>query len=160
MAWENPAMNWWSRNKKILILVSIGLLLLTGVVIVVAVLAGPVIGCTLVGCVGGLDITLTGLSTSNYQISLTFPSGETKTLNCGSNVADESVAFEKSCSSDGAFFRLDPDTAPPKKVTVTVVVDGKAFSQDFSPKYEKFQPNGKNCPPTCYNATIEMKITP
>jgi hypothetical protein len=122
--------------------------------------AGPVIGCTLVGCVGGLDINLTGLPTSNYQISLTFPSGETKTLNCGPNVADESVAFVKNCSPDGVFFSLDQDTVPPKEITVTVVVDGEIFSQEFFPEYAKLQPNGKNCSPTCYSATIEMKITP
>jgi hypothetical protein len=152
-------MNWWSKKKKVLILVSIGLLLLAGVAIVVAALAGPIVGCTLVGCVGGLDISLTGLPAATYQIGVIFPSGKTQTLTCYPGI-DNSFSLDTSCLSDGAFFSLDPDIAPPKKVTVTVVVDGKTFSQEFSPDYEKLQPNGKNCPPTCYSASIEMKIAP
>lgn len=153
-------MNWRNKNKKILVLVFAGLLLLAGVAVVAAILAGPMIGCTMMGCIGGLDITLTGLPASEYQISVTSPSGETQSLTCGPGVTDESVAFEKSCSPDGAFFRLDTDTAPPKKVTVTVSVNGQTFSQEFQPDYQKFQPNGRNCLPTCYSAAIEIKITP
>ena len=152
-------MNWWNK-KKVLILVSIAILLVMCFVVIVVVVVRPIVGCTMMGCVGGLDINLTRLTTSDYQVSITFPSGETQTLTCGPDAANESVAFEKSCSLDGAFFHLDPDTAPPKKVTVTVVMDGETFSQEFFPEYAKFQPNGRNCPPTCYSATIEMKIAP
>jgi hypothetical protein len=153
-------MNWWNKNKKVLLLVLVGLLFLSGVVIVVATLAGPMVGCTLMGCLGGMDITLMGLPASEYQISVTYPSGEIQSLTCGPSAADESMAFENSCSPNGAFFRLDNDTVPPKKVTVTVIVNGQTYSQEFQPKYQKLQPNGRNCPPTCYSASIEMKITP
>jgi hypothetical protein len=114
----------------------------------------------MMGCMGGLDITLTGSPASDYQIKVIYPSGETQSLTCGLGAADNPAAFETSCSPDGAFFRLDNDTIPPKSVTVTVVVNGQTFSQEFQPDYRKFQPNGRGCPPTCYSASIEMKITP
>lgn len=156
-------MNWWSKNKKIVLLSFAGLLLVVGAVTVLSMmLVAPRTSgqlCTLVGCVGGLNIELAGLpADASYQAILSFPSEKTNTLSCGSN--DNSIPFEKSCSTNGAFFSLDPDISPPDEITVTIVLDGKQVSQDFRPVYEKFQPNGENCSPVCYNATIKMNVSP
>jgi hypothetical protein len=151
-------MNWWNK-KKVLILVFVGLLLIIGIVLIGITLVGPMFGCTFIGCTGGLDITLIDLPASDYQISVIFPSGKTQTLTCNPGI-DIQFVLDTSCLTDGAFFSLSPDVAPPKKVTVIVIVEGKTFSQVFSPNYSKNQPNGRYCPPTCYGATLEMRITP
>jgi hypothetical protein len=80
-------MNWWNKNKKILIPVFVGLIFLS-VVVAAAILAGPMIGCTMMGCMGGLDITLTGSPASDYQIKVIYPSGETRSLTCGLGAAE------------------------------------------------------------------------
>jgi hypothetical protein len=148
------------NSRKLPILILLGIVLVVGVVIIGLWLAGPSVGCTLMGCQSGLHINLAGLSSPYYQVSVSFPSGETNTLACSLGIGDESNPFENSCSPDGVFFRLSSEVAPPRNVTVTVVVEGKTYSQDFTPSYEQFRPNGKRCPPTCYSATIEMKLTP
>jgi hypothetical protein len=155
-------MNWWSRNKKVLLIISGGLLALIAITFVFLMVSGPTIGgqmCTLVGCIGGLEIELLGLPNATpYEISIVFPFGETQTLTCGTE-NDQSEAFVKSCSPSGAFFSLTPDVEPPEEITVTVEANGKKVTQVFNPQYEKFQPNGVGCEPICYNATIQMNIS-
>jgi len=153
-------MNWW--NKKYLWLVFGVLLLLAGGIVVLMML-GPLVGgqmCTLVGCVGGLNVELAGLPAfTPYQIELAFPSGETQTVTCDPGAADESEPFVKSCSAGGAFFSLEQDVKPPQEITITVSINGDQITQVFQPKYEAFQPNGSNCPPVCYNATVELNVS-
>jgi hypothetical protein len=150
-------MNWWSKYKKIILIVVAGVLVLA-IGAVVALMARGQIACTLVGCSGGLTIDVVGLPPSaNYQISVSFPSSETRTLTCGSEA--ETNTFDQSCSQTGAYFRLATDVNPPQEITVTVEANGKSITQVFNPTYEKFQPNGKSCEPICYNATVQMDIS-
>jgi hypothetical protein len=149
-------MNWWSKYKKFILVAVAGVLVLA-IGMVVALMARVPIACTLVGCSGGLTIEIADLPASaNYQISISFPSGETRTLTCGSEA--ETNTFDQSCSQTGAYFRLATDVNPPKEITVTVEVNGKSVTQVFNPKYEKFQPNGTGCSPICYNATLKMNF--
>jgi hypothetical protein len=155
-------MSWWNRNKKGFLIVSGGLLALIVIAFAFLMISGPLVGdrmCTLVGCVGGLEIELLGLPDATpYEISIVFPSGETQTLTCGTE-NDQSEVFVKKCSPNGAFFSLTPDAEPPQEITVTVTIAGSQTSETFRPVYEKFQPNGENCSPTCYSATIFMNIS-
>lgn len=151
-------MNWWSKYKKFILIVLAGVLMLAFGMVVALKVRGPVV-CTLVGCSGGLTIEVTGLpASSDYQISISFPSGETRTLICGSDA--ETNTFDQSCSQTGAFFRLETDANPPKQITVTVEANGKSVKKVFNPKYEKFQPNGAGCEPICYNAVVKMNFSP
>jgi len=149
-----------NNDEKRPILIVLGITLVVVIIGFGLWLAGPSVGCTLMSCQGGLNIHQVGLPSSYYQISVSLPSGETQVLSCSMRTGEESNTFTNSCSPDGAYFRLSSDVAPPKNVTVTVVVEGKTYWQDFTPHYEQFRPNGKRCPPTCYNAAIEMKLTP
>lgn len=114
--------------------------------------------CTLVGCSGGLSIDIDNLPAgAKYQVSLMLPSGDTITQVCDEN---PEISFEKSCTETGVFLALPVDTAPPDSVTIEVTLNGQTYTKDFTPTYEKFQPNGENCPPICYNADILFQTTP
>lgn len=116
--------------------------------------------CTLIGCIGGIEVEVVGLPESTpFEISLTFPSGETQTLKCGGEI-DESIPFEKTCSSKGAFFSLPSDSEPPEVIAVTVTMSAGQWTETIFPEYEEFLPNGEGCLPTCYTADIVINIEP
>ena len=153
----------WLNNKKATTLLIF--ILLIGVMFIIALtILDPILSrqmeCTLVGCFGGITVELSGLPpSSRYQIAIISPPGEARTLYCGPNSAKTSQApFWHGCTPEGAFFLLDADSNP-QEITVAVTVEGKRISKVFHPEYEISQPNGENCPPTCYSATIEMNIT-
>lgn len=156
-------MSWWNKNRKTLLLaITIPLFLAAVIAISVAMLRPTEFAqiCTLVGCGGGIEVEFSGMPAATpYQVILSFPAGEPRTLSCGTGVEDNSNPFEKSCLFNGAFFNLEPDSLPPEEVTVTVIVDGRQVSQVFYPDYKKFQPNGENCAPICYSATVRMNIS-
>lgn len=152
-------MNWW--NKKIWLVLA-GFAFLAFAIFVILMVSGPLIStkmCTLVGCVGGIEVEIVGLPESTpFEISLTFPSGETQTLMCGGEI-DESIPFEKTCSSKGAFFNLPSDSERPEVIAVTVTTSAGQWTETILPEYEKFQPNGAGCEPICYNATLKMNFS-
>jgi len=152
-------MNWWNKYKKF-ILIAVVILLVLAVGTVVAILVRGPIACTLVGCSGGLTVDVTGLPAATpYQIKVSFPSGETRTLTCGTDPTTQTNTFDYSCTQTGAYFRLGSNGNPPKDVAVTVDVNGKSVTQLAHPKYEKFQPNGAGCEPVCYSATVQINIS-
>lgn len=113
--------------------------------------------CTLVGCHGGLSVEIAGISSGDeYEVNLILPSGETIAQVCAESPEN---SFEKSCHEAGAFFALSQDAAPPETVKIVVILDGETYEQEFSPVYEKFQPNGEDCPPVCYNSTLVFQVT-
>ncbi len=156
-------MIWWSKNRRILLSAVAITLFLTVVVVVSIDIFRPAEFaqiCTLVGCGGGINVELSGLpAAAPYQITLSFPSGETRAISCNPGAEDNPNSFEKSCSSNGAYFSLEPDSSPPDEVTVTVIVGENQVLQVFNPDYEKFQPNGENCSPICYSATVKMNVS-
>ncbi|MFZ5912250.1 MAG: hypothetical protein ACOYYU_19765 [Chloroflexota bacterium] len=151
----------WSNKKAWLVLLG-GIVLILAIVLVLMV-SGPVIPgkmCTLVGCVGGVNVEVTGLPESTpFEVSLIFPSGERQSLEC-SGKAEESVPFEGTCSSTGAFFGLPPDAEPPTEITVEITTSSRVWTEIVHPEYEIHQPNGDGCPPVCYNADIVISIEP
>jgi hypothetical protein len=159
---EKQVTSWWNKNKKAILLSLGGLFLLAILAIVFLMLSGPLIPgtfCTLVGCVGGLNVEVIGLPDATpFETSITYPSGETQILFCPGET-DESIPFEKVCSEKGVFFALPPDVNPPPKITVTITTSAGKWTEVFQPDYQKFQPNGPGCEPTCYNATIVMNIS-
>lgn len=113
--------------------------------------------CTLIGYAGGVTIEFSQVPASgNYEVELSLPSGETMTLICGEET--NQIPFEMTCSENGAFFALPNDTPPPDRINITVTTDGGTYSREFSPEYEKFQPNGEDCPPICYNAAVQFQL--
>jgi hypothetical protein len=153
-------MSWWNKNKKIILFIFTGLLFLVGVTVVLLMVLGPIVGCTFVGCRGGIQVELDGLPVAMpYQVILSSPSGEISTISCDPGAEDNLNSFEKSCLSNGAYFSLEPDALPSDEITVTVLVGESKVSQAFQPDYKKFQPNGENCDPVCYSAIIRMNMS-
>ena len=146
------ATRWWSKRSLWLVpLLVVCIFLLTACASVL-----PAKMCTLVGCSGGLSIDIKDLpSGADYQVSVTLPSGETITQVCGDTPEN---SFEKSCNTSGVFIALQPDVSPPESVKIEVVMNGRTYSQEFTPEYEKFQPNGEDCSPICYSADIVFGI--
>ena len=154
-------MNWWNRSKNTLPLILGGLLVVAVFVVIVLIVSGPSFPskmCTLVGCVGGIEVEIVGLPESTpFEISLTFPSGETQTLKCGGE-SDESVPLENVCSVNGALVGLPSDVVPPEVIAVTVTTSATKWKEAIFPEYKEFQPNGEDCPPICYNADIIITV--
>jgi hypothetical protein len=46
----------------------------------------------------------------------------------------------------------------PQQLTVRVVTPAGEATESFQPTYEKFQPNGEDCSPTCWRATVVMGL--
>jgi hypothetical protein len=114
--------------------------------------------CTLIGCAGGVTIEFPQLPPGeSYEVQLSLPSGETKTLRCGEGT--NQIPFEMVCTENEVFFALPNDAPPPEQISITVTADGETFSREFSPVFEKFQPNGEDCPPVCYNATVQFQLS-
>lgn len=156
-------MNWWSKNKRILFLTLATLLFAVVAIAISKLIFYPekiIVTCTLIGCGGGIEVELVDLPANTpYQVILSFASGETKALSCDPDLEDKPSSFEKSCFSNGAFFSLEQDALPPDEVTVTIIVGGDRVSQVFNPVYKKTQPNGEDCPPICYSATVKINIS-
>ncbi len=150
MVWVRQVTRWWNR---LFLVFTAAMILACG-----SFRMGPeLINCTLIGCSGGLTIEITGVSLAvGYEVTLTLPSGEKITQVCDESPRND---FEKSCTDAGVFFALPVDIDPPETVEVEVVVNGESHTQEFSPTYEKFQPNGEDCPPVCYNAGLDFQIT-
>jgi hypothetical protein len=153
-------MNWWNRNKRRALPALIFFPLFLVGVLIALIIFGPIIGdvfCTLAGCAGGISVELLDLPpSSSYQIAIVLPT-ETRTLTCKMGTSDGVSPFENGCTKSGAFFTLR-DGYEPEEITVKVVVNGNQVSQSFNLEYEKFQPNGEDCPPTCYYAKIKMSL--
>jgi hypothetical protein len=46
----------------------------------------------------------------------------------------------------------------PQQLTVRVVTPAGEATESFQLTYEKFQPNGEDCSPTCWKATVVMGL--
>lgn len=162
-------------NKKYLKTFGIaiaGILIVALTVIALMMVIGPLIGdkfCTLAGCVGGVNIKVIEEIPDRYIVEVDFPSGKRK-LTCNSAIPPTPTGGWGGdvCVPDGAFFRqidvqgtgnLPTSDLPPEDLTVTVTVDGQQITRTFHPEYEIWHPNGEECEPMCYFATIEFDLS-
>lgn len=150
MVWVKRVTRWWSSP-----------LLLLASAVIIACGAVPEFPsgkiCTLAGCSGGISVEITGYSLDQpYVVSLILPSGERINQVCDGSPKND---FEKSCTETGAYFALPAEFTPPETVTIEISINGKIHKQEYSPDYEKFQPNGEDCPPVCYNAALVFQMT-
>jgi hypothetical protein len=99
--------------------------------------------CTLVTCGSGLEISFTG----------NVPTGGRVTA---STAGLPPRFFE--CPSDRPCTRASFGDFTPARVSITMQSSGAATTQEFTPTYRVWQPNGKDCEPTCRTAEIEMPL--
>lgn len=162
-------MSWWSnlshKNRWILVFAIIfGLLFIT---IISMMILGPINGnvwCTLVGCMGnGIHVNFIGNEPENYTVEVNFPSGKRKiACNYKSSANDSNVIRGDYCTEKGVFFKQidsDPSDTPPEELVVTIIFNGNQITKTFRPEYEISYPNGENCAPMCYYATVEFDVS-
>jgi len=161
MALGKQVMSWWSKYKKAWLILASSFALICLAIIALR-LVGPRLGedfCTLVGCLGGIQIIVEGLPDATvYELDIRNLHGMKQSITCKVGV-DEFQILGDSCVPNGAAFTLNQDEVPPEEITVTITVEEKKFTKVFRPVYDKFRPNGEDCPPVCYSAIITMKLS-
>jgi len=162
-------MSWWSKNKKPLAFLLFGFVSVGFFGILLLMFLGPIVGdvfCTLADCMGdGVHIDFIGQIPDSYSVEVVFPSGKRK-ITCDNTSLDNDFRFVGGdhCKQNGVFFEQidsesDPSDTPPEELVVTVIYDGKQVTKTFHPEYEIDYPNGEDCPPMCYYATIEFDVS-
>ena len=143
-------------NRRTITWILIGLVLVGGVAAAIVIL-GPVIspvqGCTMMGCIGGLDIEFAGLQPETYTVDVSSPDGQTQTFECSASSA-RAVFNESGCAPNG----LHLGDATPDEITVKVTWDGGSKTETFQVNYQVLQPNGPQCEPICHVGKVTMQL--
>ncbi len=101
-------------------------------------------GCTLIGCDSGLLVQLQGAVPDTLTITAQSPGGSAQTVTCTTAACTQYV-----------FFR----DFTPASVTISVRGAGVDLVRTVQPSYRVSQPNGKDCPPTCRQATVQIPVS-
>ena len=107
--------------------------------------------CTLIGCTSGILVTFASPPTQPYRVELLLGDDATEPA-----LVEECTRADGRCGS--VFFPIhDPgERARLRVTTATGTVTTTARPLD----YVRSQPNGRDCPPTCYLATLEAALPP
>ena len=132
--------------------------------------AFPPVACTEIGCSDGLTIelnaregaftpgTYTVAAVSDVDEACSFTIGGADDCAEGAGCVTESsceAGFVLETGDDQVVFLL----GSPDSLTLTVDRDGEILLEEtFAPEYVETQPNGKNCPPTCRNASAAFEL--
>ncbi len=138
------------------------------------VLASPKI-CTQMGCDSGFHLRVDPQKiwpAGNYLFrleldgkkiqckgSLPLPPCERRALQCEGK--GEVQIMESGCALDRGEHRFGDLHFPkmPKKISVTILRDGKSFAEwKGEASYKKLQPNGNGCEPICHQASAELLL--
>lgn len=107
--------------------------------------------CTLIGCVDGLTVKLTGKTASQFSLEVVPADGQKWTIQCptgGSNA----ICFPANEVLIQKF--------TPAEVTITATVDGKNTTKTFKPTYTQVNPNGPDCPNQCKQGHVTLELAP
>ena len=96
--------------------------------------------CTQIGCVDGLTVVLEDPPDVAFTVTLV-AGGETVN------------SFECTAGSCAEIF-FEGVGVP--EVTVVVEYGETVRSETFTPSYTRVQPNGRNCPPICFTASVRL----
>ena len=100
--------------------------------------------CTRVGCTSGLTVVVEYPATADFTVVANDSDGETRTGTCSVTAGDPcQVRF---------------DDFLPDHLTVSVTGVGQHVSVSLTPSYEINQPNGPECTPTCWNASVRIEL--
>jgi len=103
-------------------------------------------GCTRIGCDSGIYVDLSRVPAEAYRLELS-PLGATAkyVVEC---------ADPEACGTRHFFRDFTPDV-----VTVRLIIGADTvFWPETILDYVETQPNGPNCPPTCFAATIALPV--
>ncbi len=114
-------------------------------------------GCTEIGCSSGLIVRLTGHVPETFTIAAQRPGQPPIVAICPDGritVPEREGDATAMCEPDGVFFI----GFTPEEVEIVVRSGQQGLTTLVEPTYEKVQPNGPGCPPTCRQATVEINI--
>ncbi len=99
--------------------------------------------CTLVGCLDGLTVRFSPLSTVPYKLTVTVAGDPpTRVVDCSNLANCQGYPFFPGVSA--------------ALVTITVTTAGGSHSYVVAPQYQTTRPNGPDCPPECKQATVTL----
>lgn len=102
--------------------------------------------CTQIGCDDGVTVQLSEERPDSLSLTI--------------YIDDNSGAFDSViCTDQVSSCIIRAGGVTPEKVTVEIKWANEEFRQTFSPEYERFQPNGPDCPPVCEVAAIEIDLS-
>lgn len=100
--------------------------------------------CTLIGCVNGVRITWSGRTTSDRLV-----------------VIADGTRYEVDVRSASAPFWIEPDAVRfegrPTSLRVELTTPSGTRSGTFTPVWTTSTPNGPDCGPVCYTATVTVQ---
>jgi len=100
--------------------------------------------CTLIGCVGGLRVTLDALPTSSFTITAQAPGQTPEVFSCATPVSCGTVhTFRDFTASEGQ---------------IVVTTAQGTLTHPVRPEYRVTYPNGKQCGPECRSASVTVSI--
>ena len=97
--------------------------------------------CTLIGCINGISLTLTGTIPSTITVDAT-----------GNDGSHSSVTCTGGCTAVAL-----PDFRP-SVATIRISWAGGSKTVIVQPTYEATRPNGPDCPPICYTAKVTVDL--
>ena len=100
--------------------------------------------CTNIGCTSGLTVSVQYPATADFTVVASGSGGETRSGTCSVRAGDPCHV---------RFADFEPD-----QLTVSVTGADQQVSVSLTPTYEIFQPNGPDCTPTCWNATVGIQL--
>lgn len=113
---------------------------------------GP--SCTLLGCEGGLNITIPVEVSQAYQLKLTAADKETITASCPGEGTSTLRCWPGEPGKAASVF---VPQYTPEELTIEITAADQVLTQTVKPSYKELKPNGPNCSPICTQATIELK---
>jgi hypothetical protein len=102
-------------------------------------------GCSVRACAAELTVVVHGLAGVEYTVAALAADEDLRTATC------EIGASADTCSVFFAYFH-------PAEVAVRVSWADQEVTEQFAPVYETTYPNGPDCWPTCYEATVDVDV--
>lgn len=126
-------------------LVAGGALLLAGGALLPAACDLPT-ECSLAACGDPIEVQLVGVDMAVEDPVLTMH-------------AEGMAPVAMDCFGDGLCSPAAPIGAQrPDEVTLVLELADTAITRDFSPDYERYYPNGRDCGPTCWLAEVTFTV--
>ena len=111
----------------------------------------PVVSCTDIGCVNGVNLTLTGPWPDGPVRVRVNAAGRSVSAGVREVVCEDVAA----CASGLRFTGLTAD-----RLVVTVTTPRGRLERVVVPRYTHDRPNGPRCEPECRNADIQLSLPP
>ncbi len=118
----------------------------------------PLHFCTLIGCNNSLKLVFNRPQALPYTITVTSDTGETRSATCapgqdGTGTSSQTSQIVMCQPSSVTFYNFNP-----QQISIEINWSGARFSESGQPTYTSSQPNGPDCPPTCYSGTFSVNI--